>query len=174
MAQAGGEVIVTGEEGEECCEPEECAADCGDGEMLEAEDAGAGLAEDEESEGAHLGGGFPFGEACDGQSDADFGEIFAQSADQDFAQHDDDGGVESGVGQAGEADEEHEGCADQEFIGDGVEHAAEIGGHGVIAGEFAVEPVGDAGGGEDEGGEQIGDRGAQGDEQHQHRDGGDA
>ena len=49
-----------------------------------------------------------------------------------------------------EADEEDKGDGDHQFVGDGVEERAEIGGLLPAAGEIAVEPVGYGGGGEDE------------------------
>ena len=56
------------------------------------------------------------------------------------------------------ADQQHQGGADQQLVGDRIEHAAEFGLLAAGASQVAVEPVGDGGGAEQDAGGQIGSR----------------
>ena len=70
-------------------------------------------------------------------------------------------------------DQHHQGGADQEFVGDRVQHTTEVGLLAARAREVAVEVIGDRRGAEQHAGSQIGRRHVQGDQHHQQRDCGD-
>ena len=100
------------------------------------------------SQRAHLEPGLPLGEACHRQADAEASEVFTQAADEDLAQEDDDCGVETPVRRAGLASEQHQGGADEQLVGDWVQHATHIAGLAAVAGDAAVEVIGDGRGAE--------------------------
>ena len=56
------------------------------------------------------------------------------------------------------SDQQHQRGADQQLVGDRIEHAAEVGLLAAAARQVAVEPVGDGGRAEQDAGGQIGSR----------------
>ena len=102
------------------------------------------------------------------------GQVFAQPAHQDLAQHDDDRRIQAPGGQPALPDQHHQRRADQQLVGDRIEHAAEIGLLVPGAGDPAVEIVGDGGAAEQHTGGKVGRRLTQRYQHHQQRDGHDA
>ena len=84
--------------------------------------------------------------------------MLAQAADHDLAQQDHDCRIQAAERQPAEPGHHHQGGADQQLVGDRVEHPAEIGELLAGAGDVAVEIVRDTGCDEDQAGEQIGGR----------------
>src|SRR5690606_24524031 len=129
----------TGPQGENGRDPEQDIA----GKAQAGDDA----FEQDHGEGDQLQCGLPFGQPTDRQHDLGVAEKFAQAGNEEFAEQD---GADRNHVPAGKAAIPGEGCdenADEQLVGNGIEHAAERGILVPGAGEIAVEPV--AGGGDD-------------------------
>ena len=117
---------------------------------------------------------FHLARKADRHLDGAVAEILAEAGDEDFAHQDGDGGDQvEAVEIAGPGEGDQQG-ADQQLVGDRVEHLAERGVELHLAGEEAVEPVGDGGGDVEQQREPAQPVPAAGDEQADHRDRRDA
>ena len=77
----------------------------------------------------------------------------AYPGDEEFAGHDQG---DEPDGQEASAEESDEGDGDEEFVGEGIEEATEVGFDFPEAGKVAVEPIGESGGDEESEGEPSG------------------
>ena len=111
----------------------------------------------DEGDGGHLGGGFPFSDGgdIDFLALSDIGHPFAEGGDADFAADDDGGGDDLREVCALVGGEEEEGDGDEDFVGDGVQEGAESAVAPELPGDEAVEEVGERGGEEDGGCEDV-------------------
>ena len=93
--------------------------------------------------GNHLGYRFMFTDFFCGKNGAFLSCDEANSRDEEFAGN--DKGDKPDGEQAG-AEKANEGDGDEEFVGKGIEEAAEVGLDLPFAGEVAIEPIGQGGG----------------------------
>ena len=93
----------------------------------------------------HLHRRLPLGELRDVDLHVELGQELAQAGDEDFAHEDDDRRPDRPAGDGVVVHQHHQHGADQQLVGDGIEHAPE--GRLLLpdAGEISVEPVRDAG-----------------------------
>ena len=99
--------------------------------------------------------------------------MFAQAADQDLAQQDDDGRVQAPGTQPVLPSQEHERGTHQQLVGNGVEHAANLARLAAGAGEMSVEIISDGGSREHDAGQRVPHRAAPRNKGYDHRNGSD-
>jgi hypothetical protein len=174
MAQPRHQVVPTGDEGERRRGPEHGLANERNREEAYTERLRRGVAGEQGAERAHLKARLPLGEPGHRQADAEAGKVLAEAGHQDLAQQHHDGRKESGAGEAFHPGQQHQRRAHQQLVGDGVEHPPEAGDAAPLAGDLAVEIIGDGGGREDDAGEDVAPGVPHRHERHEHRDRGDA
>jgi len=94
-----------------------------------------------------------FADFFGGENDSFLTGDEANSGDEKFSRHDE---RDEPDGQEASAEESDEGNGDEEFIGEWIEEATEVGFDFPEAGEVAVEPIGESGGDEESEGEPSG------------------
>ncbi len=100
---------------------------------------------EQHAERDHLHRRLPLGELRDVDLHVELGKELAQPGDEDLAHEDDDRRPDRPAGDGVVVHQHHQHGADQQLVGDRIEHAAERRLLLPHAGEIAVEPVGQAG-----------------------------